>query len=186
MVSASFSYQHFVVTRLSWAFLVHDLCLTFTTELEEIATKRLKAWSGLYRSADVGTLYRQREHLGLQSTSISSHYKHMQITKSCLLSSSQDPRIQEIFARKQKRVSAFTRLWSGPKMLTQLEPIVEHNLCFAGQSDRTGLGSYKNPYYAKPSLPEIRAKTTELLGELEEENQPLFVFSTTGRLDSLG
>jgi hypothetical protein len=63
-----FLYQHFIVARLSWPFLVHDLCLTFANELEEIATKRLKAWSGLYRSADVGALYRQREHLGLQLT----------------------------------------------------------------------------------------------------------------------
>ena len=82
------------------AFLVHDFCLTFAHELEEIATKRLKAWSGLYRSADIGTLYRKREHLGLQLTNISSHYKHMQVTKSCLLSTSQDPRIQDFYENK--------------------------------------------------------------------------------------
>jgi len=92
-----FLYQHFVVSRLSWAFLVHDFCLTFAIELEDFATKRLKIWSGLYRSADIGTLYRRREHLGLQLTSLSSHYKHMQIVKACLLSTSQDPLIQEIF-----------------------------------------------------------------------------------------
>jgi hypothetical protein len=166
-----FLYQHFVVTRLSWPFLVHDLCLTFANELEEIATKRLKAWSGLYRSADVGALYRQREHLGLQLTSISSHFKHLQVTKSCLLSTSQDPRIQEIFSRKQERVNAFNRVWSGPKALTELDPVVEHNLRFAGQTDRRGLGSQKNTYLAKPSVPEVRAKTTEILNMLEEEKR---------------
>ena len=164
-----FLYQHFVVSRLSWAFLVHDFSLTFALELEELATKRLKAWSGIYRSADVGTPYREREHLGLQLTSISSHYKHMQITKACLLSTSNDPLIQGIFVRKQQRVCAFTRQWSGPKALTELAPIVEHNLRFAGQSDRTGLGS--QAYVAKPNLPEIRKKTGEILRELEEEKR---------------
>jgi len=164
-----FLYQHFVLTRLSWAFLVHDFCLTFAHELEEIATKRLKAWSGLYRSADIGTLYRKREHLGLQLTNISSHYKHMQVTKSCLLSTSQDPRIQEIFLRKQTRVNTFSRIWSGPKTLTELKPVLEHSLRFAGQTDRTGLGS--GNYVAKPSLPEIRAKMAGVLGALEEEKR---------------
>ena len=83
-----FLYQHFAVTRLSWAFLVHDLCLSFAVELEDKTTPRLKVWSGLFRSADVGALYRKREHLGLQLTSVSSHYQHMQVVKACLLSHS--------------------------------------------------------------------------------------------------
>src|SRR3954468_20349724 len=29
-----FLYEHFIVPRLSWAFLVHDFCLSFATELE--------------------------------------------------------------------------------------------------------------------------------------------------------
>jgi len=44
-------------------------------------------------------------------------------------------------------------------------------LRFAGQSDHTGLGSHKNRYFAKPSFSEIRAKTGEILGELEEEKR---------------
>src|SRR4051812_29669358 len=111
-----FGYEHFAVPRLSWPFLIHDLSLSsFANGLEDIATR-----SGLYRSADVGALYRRREHLGLQLTRISVHYQHMQIVKSCLLSTSQDPRIQEIFTRKQQRVSAFAHRWSGPKALSLL------------------------------------------------------------------
>ena len=60
----------------------------------------------------------------------------MQIVKACLLSTSQDPLIQEIFALKQQRVSAFTQRWSGPKALSLVAPVVDHNLRFAGQSDR--------------------------------------------------
>jgi hypothetical protein len=66
-------------------------------------------------------------------------------------------------------VCAFARQWSGPKALTDLAPIVEHSLRFAGQTDRTGLGSHD--YIAKPNASEIRAKTSEILGELEEEKR---------------
>ena len=166
-----FLYQHFVVARLSWAFLVHDFCLTFALELEEVANRRLKSWSGLYRSADLGTLYRHREHLGLQLTSISFHYKHMQIVKACLLSTSKDPLIQEIFNRRQEHVSTFSRLWSGPKALADLIPIVEHSMRFAGQTDHAGLGSLRDTYFARPNLSEIRAKTGEILRDLEEEKR---------------
>src|SRR3954468_10151741 len=119
-----FLYQHFVVPRLSWAFLVHDFSLSFASELE--VQGRLKMWAGLYRSADVGTLFRQREHLGLQLTSVASHYQHMQVVKSCLLLTSQDPLIQQIYSRKSERVSASACRWSGPKALAQLTPMVEH------------------------------------------------------------
>jgi len=164
-----FLYQHFVVPRLSWAFLVHDFSLSFASELEVQATRRLKMWSGLYRSADVGTLYRQREHLGLQLTGISFHYQHMQIVRCCLLSSSQDPKVKDIFSRKQQRVNSFAHRWSGPKALSQLEPVVDHYLRFAGQTDHSGLGSQKGLYFAHPSINEVRAKTAEVLGRLQEE-----------------
>src|SRR6185312_9575167 len=127
-------------------------------ELEDKTTPRLKVWSGLYRSADVGALYRRREHLGLQLTSVSSHYQHMQVVKACLLSTSQDPLIQQIFKLKQERTRNFSHRWSGPKALSELAPVVEHSLRFAGQTDHSGLGSQRNTYFAKPTFSEIRAK----------------------------
>jgi hypothetical protein len=95
----------------------------------------------------------------------------MQVVKACLLSTSRDPLIQEIFQKKQERMNTFTRQWSGPKALAELEPIVEHNLRFAGQSDHAGLGSQKDRYFAKPNFAEVRAKTGEILGDLEEEKR---------------
>ena len=69
-----FLYEHFVVRRLSWVFLVHDLCLSFARDLDKEAIRRLKRWSGLYRGSEVGTLFRTRAHLGLQLTSIEYHF----------------------------------------------------------------------------------------------------------------
>ena len=95
----------------------------------------------------------------------------MQVVKACLLSTSQDPLIQEIFHRKQQRVSVFTRQWSGPKALNELAPIVDHHIRFAGQTSHAGLGSRKETYLARPNLSELRAKTGQILGELEEEKR---------------
>jgi len=39
---------------------------------------RFKRWAGLYRSADVGALFRRRDVLGLQMTSVELHYQRMQ------------------------------------------------------------------------------------------------------------
>ncbi len=63
-------YEHFVVSKLSWVFLVHDLSVSFAQGLDKKVIPRLKSWAGLFRSSDLGTLFRRREHLGLQLMSI--------------------------------------------------------------------------------------------------------------------
>ena len=157
-------------SRLSWFFLVHDLSLTFAQELDDKTIPHLKTWAGLYRSADLGVLFRSREHLGLQLTSIAFHYKHMQVVRSCLLSTSLDPLVQQIFNRKSERVSSFTRRWTGPKALSLVAPAVDHQLRFAGQANHAGLGLKKSWYFAKPNRTQIRSKTAEILEKLEEES----------------
>ena len=52
-----FIYEFFVVRRVSWQFLVHDLCLTFAVGLDKVSIPFLKRWAGLYRSADIGCLF---------------------------------------------------------------------------------------------------------------------------------
>ena len=73
--SKLFLYEHFLVARLSWVFLVHDLCMSFAEDLDKKSIPRLKSWAGLFRSSDLGALFRRREHLGLQLTSLTACYK---------------------------------------------------------------------------------------------------------------
>jgi len=129
--------------------------------------RRLKIWAGLYRSRDVGTLFRLRSHLGLQLTSV--EFPTPTTCKVLSLRNSNDETIKAIWIRKD-RVSEFTARWSAPNELKKLEPVVEHNLRYAGQSGRAGLGSLKeNPYIANPSLRQRRASTTEVLKAKYEE-----------------
>ena len=153
------------------AFLVQDLCLSFAQSLEDLIIVKLKIWAGLYRSAEVGTLYRHREHLGLQLTSITSHFMHLQLVRSCLLANSHDPLIQKIFSRKSEHISSFAHRWSGPKALSTLAPIASHNIRFAGQTDHTGLGSMRSSYLSNPTAADLRAKISETHEQLQEEKR---------------
>ena len=112
-----FIYEHFVVRRLSWVFLVHDLSLSFARELNKRVIPRLKSWAGLYRSSDIGTLFRLRDHLGLQLTSIEHHYEHLQLVKCCLLENSKDENIRSLYKMRAERVISQSNRWSAPKEL---------------------------------------------------------------------
>lgn len=93
-----FIYEHYVVSHLSWAFLVYDLNLFFVRGLDKQVIPFLKRWAGLFRNSDLGALFRRREHLGLQLTSLELHYKRMQLVKCSLLQSSSDADIRAIYA----------------------------------------------------------------------------------------
>ena len=97
-----FLYEHFIVRRLSWVFLVHDLNLWFAKELDKRVIPRLKEWAGLYRSSDIGTLFRLREHLGLQLTSVEHHYEHLQLVKCCLLENSKDDNVRALYKLREE------------------------------------------------------------------------------------
>ena len=162
-------YEHAIVPRISWPFLVHNLSLSFVQNLDVIS--RLKRWAGLYRSADVGALFRHREDLGLQMTSLELHYQRMQVTKCCLLENSQDDKVRAIYENFKSQKQRHDKRWSGPKELAKLAPVAEHNLRFAAQTGTAGLGSCRSdPYIANPTKKEMRSKITGTLIAQHEED----------------
>ena len=148
----------------------YDLNLWFAKELDKFVIPRLKKWAGLYRSSDVGALFRLREHLGLQVTSIEFHFEHLQLVKCCLLENSNDPKIRSIYGVRAERVKNHASRWVAPNELAKLQQVVEHDLRFAGQTGRAGLGANKvDPYIAKPTIKQIREKVTSALRSEHEE-----------------
>jgi hypothetical protein len=115
-------YEHFVVSKLSWVVLVHDLSVSFAQGLDKKVIPRLKSWAGLFRGSDLGTLFRRREHLGLQLTRITHCYKHMQLVKCCLLQNSNDPVVRDIYKIKEDRVVSHAVRWSGPESTAGVAP----------------------------------------------------------------
>ena len=58
-------YQRYVVAHLAWPFMVYDFDVSWVSDLECIANRFLKRWSGLYARAITSILYRPRERFGL-------------------------------------------------------------------------------------------------------------------------
>jgi hypothetical protein len=76
---------------------------------------RLKTWAGLYRGGDTGSLFRHRDHLGLQLTPLFEHIQRMQLVKCCLLANSKDDKVRAIYEAKKNREEGFNNRWSGTK-----------------------------------------------------------------------
>jgi hypothetical protein len=169
-----FIYEFFVVRRVSWQFLVHDFCLSFAVELDKLAIPFLKRWAGLFRGADVGCLFRLRKDLGLQLTSFTFHFKHLQLVRCCLLKHSTDPAVAGAYILKTSRESSFSRTWCATSELETLGPAVEHEIRFGGQNSHEGLGHGR--YIAAPTLRQRRGLLVELL--LEESEKALVEHSS--------
>jgi len=78
---------------------------------------RLKNWAGLYRGSDTRALFRRRDHLGLQLTSLEEHYQRMQLVK-CFLLSSKDENVRAVYQAKKEREETLSTRWSGTKELS--------------------------------------------------------------------
>ena len=52
-------YQHYILSKLAWPFLIHDFNLDFATKLQQNANVYLKRWAGVLKGADAGVLSSQ-------------------------------------------------------------------------------------------------------------------------------
>ena len=55
-------YQFYILQHLSWHFLINDLDLSFTKDLQRSINIRLKKWAGVYRTVDNGILFRSKKN----------------------------------------------------------------------------------------------------------------------------
>ena len=147
-------YQHYILYRLTWPLLIHDLDLTFAKNLQQHIQPLLKQWSGIGRTVDVGMLYRTRTNLGLQLTAVVDHYNAMQVVKTQLLLESADESVRKMINAKIIREASMTRLLKPSKINTEAAAQVKLYLLFPTQPDRQGLGNGK--FKAEHTTAEIR------------------------------
>ena len=76
-------YRVGICPRLTWDLAVNSLPLSWVTkELESLATRFLKKWSGLAKSADTSQLYLPQSRGGLSLPAVSLMYKRQQVSLS--------------------------------------------------------------------------------------------------------
>jgi hypothetical protein len=161
-------YQFMVLPMISWPFLIQNVNLNFIVKaLQSRTGVYLKRWAHIYKSADVGVLYRAQTRFGLGLTSLSLHFKKMQVIKCHLLQHSIDKNIVSIFNHQTASEVSHAKKWQPTKFLTKVMSMVDLDLKFPSQTDRRGLGSGR--YRANTPAKEIRKLCGAAATKLEED-----------------
>ena len=90
-------YRAAVCPRLTWLLTITDLPLSWVNnELHSTATRYLKKWAGLAKSANPSLLYLPTNKGGLNLPSLSTLFKRLQVSRQCQLLMSKDPTVRKI------------------------------------------------------------------------------------------
>ena len=160
-------YQFGVLGRFSWSFMSQDhLPLSLALKLDRTTNRYLKSWCGLFKSADLGVLYRPRDRFGLGLTKTSAHFKKMGIIKCLILKNSDDLNVRELYNRRATREQALS-VWRATQEAKITEETVAYQKRFPGQTNRLGLGN--GLYDNSPSIATHREKCSQALKASEFE-----------------
>ena len=136
-------YQHYVIAKASWPLLVHDFNRDFASKtIQQPTGVYLRRWAGLFKSADIGTLYRPRELLGLNLTSVTVHFERMRVIRCHLLKHSADKDVATVYQHRADRFKDHKKTWRDTQFLEKVESMVDHESKFqsAASHDKRGLG----------------------------------------------
>ena len=118
------------VQRLFWPFLVQRLSHGLAVKMEKSYRVTLKKWAGLYRSADIGSLFRSKDNVGLGLTSVTAHFEQMNILRCTLLRHSSDPNIVAIYKLTEERERHFRGRWCATQVASTIQREVDLQFCF--------------------------------------------------------
>ena len=86
-----------ICLRLNWLLTLNEFSLSWVKrQFEATATRYLKRWTGLTKSANPNIFYIPRSEGGLQLPSISTLYKKLQVSKHCQLLTSKDATVRHL------------------------------------------------------------------------------------------
>lgn len=177
----AFVYQHQVAQKLTWPFLVYDLPPATADELKTVATRYLKKWIGIYRSADTNILYRSRDQFGLQMVDPVTLLKKNRLTKCHIVQHFNDSDLRETYRLREKRYERGSRVWRATQELKDIESQADFETRFkTGPEHRyargQGLGSGREIRRNRLSKSERRGQAKDILARRIEEKA--FVHAT--------
>lgn len=169
-------YEHMITAKLSWEFTIYCFPLSFGRELQAAATRHLKRWAGLTKTANNSVLFRSRKRGGLGITPLALYLKCMQVTKFHQLKYSIDSDTQLIYGHIANRLRR-KKHWNGVIELEERERhLVLNDMCH-GQTGRAGLGTSSWKPSSRLSPREHRKRIVELVKETDEEHMLIYVYS---------
>ena len=103
-------YQLAICPRLTWDMSVNSIPVSWLkNSLQTIATRFLKKWCGLARSADTGCIYLPKDNGGLELTSLVTLYKKLQVSKAATYMCSRDPVVRAIAGQETRKEASQQR-----------------------------------------------------------------------------
>ena len=169
-------YHHFVVPKLSWAFLTLDLTLTFMKKLQAKSLVFLKKWVGVPRCANTAILFvGDRHRPGLKVHNLCTYWKQQQGVKFELLRNSADPRCRKLHATVLARQGSWRKRFAPAVEVACASTVVQSNLTTASRppsSVREGLGLSKpTNSQTRPSSATLRQRLSSHLRVIDVEEQ---------------
>ena len=140
-----------VCPRLSWLLLTEEFPLSWIeTQVQPIATRFIKRWAGLTKSANTALLFLSRSEGGLQIPSITGVYQRLQVSRYAQLITSSDSCVRSIVESKLRKEDAAHRM--------KFRPVVEvrNSLCEDPSMNR------------KQIVKRVKAKVTEQVNNTEK------------------
>ena len=167
-------YQHFMLGMLSWPLLIQDFNRDFVkTQITRSCGVYLRRWAGVFKSVEVGCLYRRKERFGLGLTSITTYFEKLQVIKLHLLKFSTDPHVSALYEMRRKREENQVKIWRPTRLLEKVCAMTDFDLKFqhATAGDRSGLGRglFTQSKVRNPVHRELCIKNVQRLADEELE-----------------
>lgn len=128
-------YRAGVCPRLTWLLTIEELPITWVEKnLDTLASRYLKKWSGLARAANNSLLYLSATKGGLNLPLISSLHKKLQVSRQCQVLTSPDPCVRHMAEKALQKDFSLSR----PKFRASREvrEAMTHNPDFTRKSLR--------------------------------------------------
>ena len=153
-------YEHCVLARLTWPFIVYDFSVSLSERWTALCTKHVKRWLGVNHGVTPDMLYLQKPQpaaLGLRSVEV--FFKQMQTVRASLLKYSLDPRMVQLYAGLVQRDLTRQR-WKATKCLEKAErDIACDKMCADRQFGKFGVGYFPRK---KPPAPGTHGARREI------------------------
>ena len=109
-----------VCPRLSWPLMTQEFPITWVErELDSLATRYIKRWAGLTKSANTAILYLPHSKGGLNLPRLSTVYKKLQVSRQTQLLTSRDGCVRFLADRNLRREESLSRKSFRPATLAR-------------------------------------------------------------------
>ena len=113
-------YKAGICPRLTWLLTIQELPITWVErQLETTATRFVKKWAGLAKSANTALLYLPQRMSGLNLPSLSALYKQLQVSRQCQLLTSADACVRHLAEKHLQNEDSLSRKSFKPAVIVR-------------------------------------------------------------------